>query len=290
MAGPFFLGIDGGGTRCRARLETADGTVLGRGLSGPASMRFGLELVRDSIMGATLQAMKEAGLDETALTDTYAGVGLAGTGHVGAREALESWPHPFAGAWFEGDGYTAYLGAFGGADGGIVIAGTGSIGITYQGKTVRVGGYGFPISDEGSGADIGLNALRHSLRTLDGREQPSDFSRDILARYRNDPARAIKWAQEGSATDYASLAPIVTRHAASGDPAALKLIRQAAAQIAEIAETLFLKGVPQVAVIGGLANILKTYMPPDIANRLVSPLADAMAGGILLAKQKSGIG
>ena len=176
MAGPFFLGIDGGGTRCRARLETADGTVLGRGLAGPASMRFGLELVRDSIMGATLQAMKEAGLGEAALGDTYAGIGLAGTGHVGAREALEGWPHPFAGAWFEGDGYTAYLGAFGGADGGIVIAGTGSIGITYQGKTVRVGGYGFPISDEGSGADIGLNALRHSLRTLDGREPASDFS------------------------------------------------------------------------------------------------------------------
>jgi glucosamine kinase len=290
MAGPFFLGIDGGGTRCRARLETADGTVLGRGLSGPASMRFGLELVRDSIMGATLQAMKEAGLDETALTDTYAGIGLAGTGHVGAREALESWPHPFAGAWFEGDGYTAYLGAFGGADGGIVIAGTGSIGITYQGHTVRVGGYGFPISDEGSGADIGLNALRHSLRTLDGREQASDFSKDILARFRNDPARAIKWAQEGSATDYASLAPIVTRHAASGDPAALTLIRQAAAQIAEIAETLLLKGVPQVAIIGGLADFLKPHMPADIATRLVAPQADAIAGAILMAKQKSGLG
>jgi glucosamine kinase len=290
MAEPLFLGIDGGGTRCRARLETADGTVLGRGLAGPASMRFGLELVRDSIMGATRQAMKEAGLEDTALGDIYAGVGLAGTGHPGAREALESWPHPFAGAWFEGDGYTAYLGAFGGGDGGIVIAGTGSIGVTYQGKTVRVGGYGFPISDEGSGADIGLNALRHSLRTLDEREQPSDFSRDILARFRNDPARAIKWAQEGSATDFAGLAPIVTRHAASGDPAALKLMQQAAAQIAEIAETLLGKGVPQVAVIGGLAEILKGYMDPAIASRLVPPQADAMAGAILMAKKKSGLG
>lgn len=288
MAEPLFLGIDGGGTRCRARLETADGKVLGRGLAGPASMRFGLELVRDSIMGATRQAMKEAGLDEQALTGIYAGVGLAGTGGVGAREAIEGWPHPFAGAWFEGDGYTAYLGAFGGAEGGIVIAGTGSIGITYQGKTVRVGGYGFPISDEGSGADIGLNALRYSLRTLDGREQPGDFSKDILARFRNDPARAIKWAQEGSATDFASLAPIVTRHAAAGEAAALKLVRHAAAQIAEIAETLLAKGVPQVALVGGLAEILKGYMDPAIASRLVPPQADAMAGGILLAKQKSG--
>src|SRR5689334_1532368 len=149
MGEPLFLGIDGGGTRCRARLETADGKVLGRGLAGPASMRFGLELVRDSILAATRQALREAGLGEAQLLDIYAGIGLAGTGHVGAREALENWTHPFAGAWFEGDGYTAYLGAFGGGEGGIVIAGTGSIGITFLGRTVRVGGYGFPVSDEG---------------------------------------------------------------------------------------------------------------------------------------------
>ncbi len=29
---------------------------------------------------------------------------------------------------------------------------------------MRVGGYGFPISDEGSGADLGLKAIRLALR------------------------------------------------------------------------------------------------------------------------------
>jgi glucosamine kinase len=290
MGEPLFLGIDGGGTRCRARLETADGAVLGRGLAGPASMRFGLELVRDSILAATRQALREAGLGEAQLLDIYAGIGLAGTGHVGAREALESWTHPFAGAWFEGDGYTAYLGAFNGGEGGIVIAGTGSIGITFLGKTVRVGGYGFPVSDEGSGADIGLNAIRHALRTLDGRETASPFSQEVMARFHNDPARVIKWATEGTATEYASLAPIVTRHAASGDASAQKLLRNAAAAIAEMAAILLDKGVPQVAVVGGLASILTPYIVPEIASRLVQPQADAMAGGILLAKMKSGVG
>ncbi|MFD1331301.1 N-acetylglucosamine kinase, partial [Methylopila musalis] len=32
----LFLGVDGGGTRCRARLADAGGRVLGEGLSGPA--------------------------------------------------------------------------------------------------------------------------------------------------------------------------------------------------------------------------------------------------------------
>jgi glucosamine kinase len=289
MTTPLFLGVDGGGTRCRARLETADGRVLGQGLAGPASMRFEFEIVRESIMAATRQALAEAGLSDDALKTIHAGIGLAGTGQLGARETLEAWEHPFAGAWFEGDGYLAYLGAFGGGDGGIVICGTGSIGITYQQKTIRVGGYGFPVSDEGSGADLGLNALRHALRTLDGRDEPSGLSKDVLAKFSNDPAVVIDWMENANATNYATLAPLVTQHADAGDPAALRLMRQAGAQIAELVEALFKTGAPRVALIGGLTDIMKRYMPPETAARLVLPQADAMSGGILLAKRKLGL-
>jgi glucosamine kinase len=289
MTASLFLGIDGGGTRCRARLETADSRVLGRGVSGPGSMRFGIEAVSSSIMNATRQALAEARLGEDVLARTYLGAGLAGTGIPGARAALETWKHPFAGAWFEGDGYTGFLGAFGGADGGIVVAGTGSIGVTYQGRTVRVGGYGFPVSDEGSGADLGLNALRHALRALDGREAPSGLSRDVLAKFSDDSSEVSGWLEGATATDYAMLAPLVVSNAAAGDEAALRLMRQAATQIADLAEALFAKGAPQVALIGGLAAALKPHMPAATAARLVKPQGDAMAGAILLAKQKAGV-
>lgn len=286
MAPEYFLGVDGGGSRCRARLETADGRLLGRGLAGPASMRFGFERARDAVMAATRQALAEAGLTDDALKHIYAGIGLAGTGQRGARQALESWRHPFAGAWFEGDAYLAYLGAFGGGDGGIVIAGTGSIGITYQDHTVRVGGYGFPVSDEGSGADLGLCALRYALRTLDGRADPSAFAKDVLAPFASDPAAIITWMESASATDYAALAPIVTRHAADGDPEARALMHEAARHIADLVEALLKRGAPRVALIGGLADHIRPYMPAEITAQLAAPHADAMAGGILLAKQK----
>jgi len=252
-------------------------------------MRFGFEVAHDAVMAATREALAEAGLPDSALANTYAGIGLAGTGKLGARDALESWKHPFAGAWFEGDGYLAWLGAFGGGEGGIVVAGTGSIGITYQGRTIRVGGYGFPVSDEGSGADIGLNALRHALRTIDGRAEPTGLSREVLAKFSNDPAHVIRWVETASATDYATLAEMVTRHALTGDTAANRLMQDAAAQIAELCYALFNKGVPKVALVGGLAEALKAHMPPNTAARLVTPQADAMAGGILLAKTKSGV-
>ena len=37
----LYLGVDGGGTGCRCRLETAAGEVLGSGIAGPASLRLG---------------------------------------------------------------------------------------------------------------------------------------------------------------------------------------------------------------------------------------------------------
>lgn len=288
MAGPLYLGVDGGGTGCRARLETAAGEVLGRGQSGPASMRFGFETARYAIVTAALQAVRESGLGDEALSRIHAGIGLAGTGIRGARRALEEWQHPFASAWFEGDGYTAWLGAFGGQDGGIVVCGTGSIGITFQDRTIRVGGYGFPVSDEGSGADIGLNAIRHALRTLDGRASPTAFTEDVMAKFSHDPAEIVDWMDRARATDYATVAPIVVHHAAKGDPGAVALMEHAASRISDLALALIERGAPKVALVGGLADIMPPWMPRHMHSHIVPPAGDAMAGAILLAKLRTG--
>ena len=251
-------------------------------------MRLGFEVVRDSIMAATAQTLAEAGLPQSVLSRTFAGIGLAGTGMAGARETLETWGHPFAGAWFEGDAYIAFLGAFGGIEGGIVVAGTGSIGIAYLDKTIRVGGYGFPVSDEGSGAHIGVNALRHALRTLDGRAEASAFSKEVLARFSNNAAMVTHWMKNARPTDYASLAPLVAKHASAGDQAAHRIMQAAGTQIADLVQGLFKHAAPRVALVGGLAAALREYMPPEVASRLVAPEADPIAGGILLAKKKQG--
>ncbi|MES1200439.1 MAG: BadF/BadG/BcrA/BcrD ATPase family protein [Pseudomonadota bacterium] len=285
MSATFYLGVDGGGTRCRARVESEDGRVLGEGLAGPASMRFGFEAARASVMAATRQAFERASLGEDAFARTYAGIGLAGTGQLGARAALEAWRHPFAGAWFEGDGYLALLGAFGGDEGGVVIAGTGSIGLTFHGKTIRVGGYGFPVSDEGSGADIGLNALRYVLRSLDGRAAPSAFSQAVLARFADDAAQVTAWMETATPTDFATLAPLVVQHATT-DPAARALMQDAAARIAELIDALVQHGAPRIALLGGLADAIKPHLTPETAAHLVAPQADALSGGILLAKER----
>ncbi len=286
LPGPvrFFLGVDGGGTGCRARVEAADGTVLGQGLSGPATTRLGVERAWASIMTAMREALREAALGEADHVSIAAGVGIAGLGRKGASEALEALPHDFAHLAFVSDAMAACLGAHSGLDGGIVIAGTGSVGIgRVDGRELRVGGYGFPISDEGSGADLGLQAVRLALRAHDGRIEATALLHAVMQRFNHDPADAIAWMDQATATGYATFAPLVMRHADEGDAAGRRIVQGAAEQIDALVRALFDKGAPRVTLLGGLASPLEPWLSPDVRRRLKPPDGDAVSGAIILA-------
>lgn len=282
----YFLGVDGGGTGCRARVEDGSGAVLGQGLSGPATTRLGIEEAWASISRAFNAALDEAGLGPDEVARTHVGIGLAGIGRKGALEALQAIPHPFAGIDFTSDGMGACLGAHSGRDGAIVIAGTGSIGLGFvEGRSLRVGGYGFPISDEGSGADLGLKAIRLALRANDGRLEKTALLTEVMQRFQNDPMEAVAWMDRATATDYAALAPMVMRHADQGDSAGRRIVQSAAEQIDTLVRTLFDLGAPRVTLLGGLSSPLEPWLAPDVRRRLKPADGDAVSGAIILARK-----
>ncbi len=281
----LFLGVDGGGTGCRARIETGTGEVIGQGLSGPATTRLGIDAAWASITTAFSAAIDEARLGAADVAGMRAGIGLAGVGRKGALDALQALPHPFASVSFISDGMAACIGAHAGADGAIVIAGTGSIGIgRVGGRELRVGGYGFPISDEGSGADIGLQAVRLALRALDGRLERTALLSEILQRFRDDPFEATAWMDRASATDYATLAPLVMRHADQGDANGRRVVQHAAEQIDALVRTLFELGAPRIALLGGLSSAIEPWLSPDVRRRLKPPDGDAVSGALIEAR------
>ncbi|MBZ9668266.1 N-acetylglucosamine kinase [Mesorhizobium sp. ES1-3] len=282
----YFLGVDGGGTGCRARIEDAQGMVLGQGLSGPATTRLGIEAAWASIAKAFGAAIEEAGFAPAETARIHAGIGLAGIGRKGALEALRAIAHPFASIDFVSDGVGACLGAHSGQDGAIVIAGTGSIGLGFVGgRDLRAGGYGFPISDEGSGADLGLKAVQLALRAHDGRHERTALLAEVMQRFAGDPMEAVAWMDRASATDYAALAPMVMRHADQGDPAGRRIVQSAAEQIDTLVRVLFEKGAPRVTLLGGLASPLEPWLSPDVRRRLKPADGDAVSGAIILAKR-----
>jgi glucosamine kinase len=284
--GPLFVGVDGGGTGCRARIEDAAGCLLGTGIAGPAALRLGVERALAEVEKACRAAIEEAGLDPNAMSLMHAGVGLAGVGRKGVHAQLEQWPHPFRSVVYAHDATIACIGAHGDRDGGIVIVGTGSVGFAVvDGSEFRVGGYGFPISDEGSGADLGLQAIRVALRAYDGRAIGASLTPDVMMRFHNDPFEAVAWMDHATATDYATFAPLVMRHADAGDPIARKIVRDAAEQIDELVRRLAECGASRVALLGGLASSMQPWLAPDVQRRLVPVEGDAVDGALRLSRR-----
>ena len=284
--GPLFAGVDGGGTGCRARIQDADGRLLGTGIAGPAALRVGIERALGEVVKACRAALDEAGLGPEALGSVHAAVGLAGVGRKGALEELMRRPHPFRSVAYVHDATIACIGAHGARDGGIVIVGTGSVGFAVVGeREFRVGGYGFPISDEGSGADVGLHAIRLALRAYDDRAVDSNLTRDVMTRFHDDPFEAVAWMDPATATDYATFAPLVLRHADAGDPVARRIVRDAAEQIDELVRRLAECGASRIALLGGLASSMQPWLAPDVQRRLVPVEGDAVDGALHLARR-----
>lgn len=281
---PLFLAVDGGGTGCRARIETGDGRVLGRGLAGPAATRFGIDATWAAISLAAANALAEAGIADARSVPIRAGIGVAGLSRSGALAALEAMPHDFRSIAFASDGVIACLGAHNGGDGGIVIVGTGSCGIARIGnRSIKVGGYGFPISDEGSGAYLGLRALRLAMLCHDGRAERTALLGELLDHFAGDPARVVEWMDGATATDYARFAPMVVRHVDDGDPAARRIMQDAAAKIDGICRALIEHGAPRLSLLGGLGSVMETWLAPDLRRRLAPPRGDALDGAAILA-------
>lgn len=281
----FYIGVDGGGSGCRARAADVTGRTLGEGTGPPAALRLGVQRAMAAVQIACEAVIADAGLPIRRLADADAVIGLAGVGRKNLSSILASQPHPFRSVRFVNDAMIACLGAHAGREGGVIITGTGSVALalTRDGE-FRLGGYGFPISDEGSGAALGLSAIRASLRAHDGLTSASSLTSEILQRFHNDPFEIVAWADKATATDYATLAPLVIRHAEADDFHALAIVRHGAARIDELVSRLAGSGVQRICLLGGLANKMVPFMAPDAQAMLSPPLGDALDGALLLAR------
>ena len=283
--GTTYFGVDGGGTRCRARIEDENGRLLGEASSGPATTRIGIEKAWRAIMEATEAAAAQARLSREDFARMHGAIGLAGLGRRGAEAALSEIVHPFASIVFISDGMAACLGAHSGADGAIVVAGTGSVGVgLIGGREIRIAGYGFPVSDEGSGADMGLQVVRLALRAADRRAELTPLLSEVLGAFDSDPYQAVAWSEEARATDYAAFAPIVLRHANQGDPVGRRIVERTANAIGDLLDMFLARGIERLSLVGGLSEAITPWLTPDLRGRLKRPDADAASDALLVAR------
>jgi glucosamine kinase len=279
----YFIGVDGGATRCRARLRDGEGAVRAEATGGAANVHVDFAAAVAVMRGLIAEVLDKAGPVAADRSRIAIGFGLAGLNDTGdaVRVADAFWGYALVRA--ANDATTACIGAHGGADGGLVIAGTGSAAIArVGGKEAIIGGRGFALGDDGSGAHIGLDALRAATRAYDLLAASSPLTEDILGAFGGEVVAMIRWARKAKPGDYGAFAPRVFTHAAEGDPIARRIVSAAGRAIGELTRGVVALGARRVALVGGVGAALRPYLEPDIAALLTRPLYDATDGAILL--------
>jgi glucosamine kinase len=285
----LYLGIDAGGTRTRARLVLDAGSVLGVGEAGPANTPSGLPQALRAIEEAYSQAVTQAGLTKAEVSSIHAGMGIAGLNRRGFLEGLKEHAFPFKATAFASDAAIANLGAHEGHDGAIVVVGTGSVGFARVGEDIfTIGGYGFPVSDEGSGAELGLRAIRRALWARDGRIPHTPMTLEVLDRFHGSAGEIVDWTARATPADYAAFAPMVLDYAIQGESTAELIVQESARRIEAIVRTLLERGAPRCCLVGGMAAPLRDWLAPSIREQLQDPLGDPLDGAILLARTRAG--
>lgn len=284
----YLLGVDGGGTGCRARLVDWSGRVLSEGTGGPANLTLGIDVALQAIRATIRIALEAAKLDDAAIASTHVGFGLAGANVPELARGIETADLPFASWVVASDAETACLGAFSGGDGAILILGTGSQGLAHvAGKMTTVGGWGFYLSDDASGAILGRSAIRHALRAAESLDEASQLTEAIMARFDHQPAKVAHWGPTARPGDYGAFVPLIIEHLNRGDAVARKLIEGAVAEAVVLIDRLIDLGAEKVALMGGLAPIYRPFLPDRLASAIVDPASDALDGAILMARHRA---
>lgn len=275
----FLVGIDGGGSSTRAHLTDAVGRWLGQGRAGPSSLRLGPQAAWQAVETARVAAFRAAGIEPAAVAQCAIGLGLAGVGVPAQTAAFLQAAPPFARLVLDSDAIAAVLGAHGGAAGVVVASGTGSVGAALgrDGSRRLIGGWGFPVGDEGSGAWLGLRAMQHTHHVADGQYADGALARAVRAVAGTDRQTLLDWCAGADAQRYAALAPLVF-DAAAEDPAAEALLARAAQALQALALALDLRAELPLALMGSIGERLAPRFGQATRSRLTAPLGDAAEG------------
>ncbi len=263
MSDILLLGVDGGGTKTTALVADASGRVLGRGMArGSNAKSAGEAAAQEAVWGAIEQAYVNAGLRFR--PPRSACLGLAGVDTAADATKWAPWAAqvlPGAQVRIVNDIELVLRAGTPEGWGVAVIAGTGAIalGRASDGRTARVGGWGWLLGDEGSGFWIGLRALQAVARADDGRGPRTVLTEAVLARWGLSAPEGLMEAAYRTPfprAEVAALAGVVEAAAGEGDATAQGIVREAGQELAlaaaAVARRLGLEGSVPGALAGGV--------------------------------------
>lgn len=303
----YYLGVDGGGTNCRIRLADENLNTLADASGGRSNLQIeGGEPAFRSITEGTIEAFKKAGIDIAEAKNTYACFGMAGGRLPSAREAFARRAWPFAAVQVYDDIDIARAGAHGGADGGVIIVGTGSAALAQvNGQRHQAGGWGFHIGDQMSGAILGRELIRRAVEASDGLVTGSPLTEAVIKTLGGTVDAVMDWSfpqdprpaapvTDGKApatllgrapAEFGAFMPLFFEFYEKGDPVARELMELELGYIDNYVRWFKARGVTRMAAVGGLGTRLYPEMIARYGEFIVRPMHEPLHGAVILAKQ-----
>ena len=256
---PFYVGIDGGGTKTTCALGD-EATLLATATAGASNIvRVGEATSRESLHTAIRQACAAAGITPQQVRSTcFGGAGAARPelARVVREIIAQLVPTPIV---VVGDMEIALEAVFALGPGVVVNAGTGSFayGRDRQGRTLRAGGWGFAIGDEGSAHWIGRSVVAALLRATDrdAKMAESRLTQSLLQSWQlNSVLDLARRANSIPPPNFAALFPAAI---SSEDRIAQDTLKAAGNELAELAATVIERLFPgdeQVPVPVGITG------------------------------------
>jgi len=302
-------GVDGGATKTVAVVGKLDGTLLAFA-HGPSSNyhNIGTKNAAKSIRTTVSSACGRTGASvsdvETVVMglaamdsprDFEAGRRVADFVRLGRRRLVVH------------DSVIALYAATLGRPGIVVNAGTGSFaaGIGADGRTIRAGGWGNIIDDEGSAYHIGKLAMRASLRALDGTGRKTTIAKLLVRKFRLRTVENIvheAYNKPMTVEEISSISKLAAQATAKGDKVAREIFayegRALAGLVSSIARRLDMAASkPEIYCTGGVFKAgpvllgpfkkeLRKTVPHFILRR---PRFEPVIGAFILALKEHGM-
>lgn len=295
-----LVAVDGGASRCRlAAFDARGGRLAEIALDAHASLSLGEAEVWDNVragldrLSATLRHPSEvlrADANPEPWLPPVLAFGLAGALREARRERFLERVRASGRVrcHLVTDGRAQLVGATGGEPGICLSVGTGSVlhWLGDDGRFGMVGGWGFPLGDEGSGAWLGMRLLQRHLRHRDGERSDSPLMEVVAARVGETVSTVQEWTTSARSSAFATLAPAIVEAAERGDALALSLLEEGAGHLARLI-ALAPKTLP-IALAGGLGALYLPLLDARFPGRLVAARGDALEGLRLIARAAEG--
>ncbi|NVK26158.1 MAG: N-acetylmuramic acid 6-phosphate etherase [Gammaproteobacteria bacterium] len=285
MTVKFILGIDGGGTKTVGRIENIETGERFEQKAGASSLTYDFEGACVTLMQIieSLMAKAECKANEIAVV-----MGLAGAGNQSQVARLKRrLSMPFVFLHVYNDARTSLYGANQGKPVAMVALGTGSVGamLDQQQQEHYVGGWGFPIGDEGGGAKLGFMTIKVLLKELDTLYKPvSQLAITLMNELGPERDDLLNWLRNASPAAYARLAKLVFKLAPSCS-AARSVVQQHAKDVEELILLARKEQNIPVVLMGGLAAPTYEYLQEDIQAICDLQQGLSLEGACFLAKQ-----